>query len=336
MPSSAWEPVRGVLTLGAVALLFAGLLAALEFAGRQPPRDAVAAAERDLGIDLEASLVDVGDVELFVVQAGRRDGPPVLLLHGFPEFWYSWRGPMARLAEQGYRVIVPDQRGYAGSDKPADVEAYSVERLAGDASALIAALGYDSAFVAAHDWGGAVAWQLALRYPERVRRLAVIGMPHPRAVQAIQEKGGSEEDSVSWYVVAFQVPWLPERAVRFGNWRLLVKALRDTSQPGTFGEETLDLFRSAWDRNGAMATMMHWYRAAFRFPPTEPTNWHVRPRTLVVLAPDDAFIPSAATRRSLAWLDDGRLVELESGTHWVIQEEPDGIGGLLSEFFAAP
>ena len=328
--------MRSVLTLGAFALLSAAALAALEFAGQQPPRDAVAVAERALGIALEASRVDLGDVELFVVQAGPGDGPPVLLLHGFPEFWYSWRGPMARLAEQGYRVIVPDQRGYAASDKPADVEAYSVERLAGDAAALITALGYDSAFVAAHDWGAAVAWELALRYPERVRRLAVIGMPHPRAVQAIQEEGGSSEDSVSWYVVAFQVPWIPERVVRFANWRLLVDALRDTSQPGTFSEETLDLFRSAWDRDGAMATMMHWYRAAFRFPPTEPADWRVQSPTLVVLAPDDAFIPSVMTRRSLHWLHDGRLVELESGTHWVIQEDPDRIGALLGEFFGTP
>jgi epoxide hydrolase 4 len=137
-------------------------------------------------------------------------------------------------------------------------------------------------------------------------------------------------------VVAFQVPWLPERVVRFGDWRLLVDALRNTSRPGTFSEETLDLFRSAWDRDGAMSAMMNWYRAAFRFPPTEPADWRVRCPSLVVLAPDDAFIPSIMTRRSLDWLDDGRLVELERGTHWVIQEDPDGIARLLGEFFEAP
>ncbi len=85
-----------------------------------------------------------------------------------------------------------------------------------------------------------------------------------------------------------------------------------------------------------MATMMHWYRAAYRFPPTEPADWRVRPPTLVVLAPDDAFIPTAMTRRSLEWVDDGRLVELESGTHWVIEEDPDAMGALLVEFFGAP
>lgn len=330
------EAVRLLLTLIAVALVSAALLTALDFSGRQPLRDAVAAAERDLEIEIEESLVDVGSVELFVVQAGPRDGPPVLLLHGFPEFWYSWRGPMAKLAARGYRVIVPNQRGYAGSDKPTDVEAYNVEHLAGDAAALITALGHDSAFVAAHDWGGAVAWELALRHPERVRRLAVIGMPHPLAVRAIQEEGSSAESTVSWYVIAFQLPFLPERLIRAENWQWLVDMLRDTSHPGTFPEDTMDLYRSAWDADDAMTTMIHWYRAAWRFPPTEPADWQIRPRTLVVVAPDDAFISSAMTRRSLEWVGDGRLVELESGTHWAIQEDPDSIGLLLAEFFNAP
>ena len=97
----------------------------------------------------------------------------------------------------------------------------------------------------------------------------------------------------------------------------------------------MDLFRAAWDRDGAISTMIDWYRAAFRFPPTEPDDWRVRAPTLLVLAPDDAFLPSATTRRSLDWLDDGRIVELETGTHWVIQEEPEAIGALLGEFFAA-
>ena len=322
--------LTGVVLLG---LALVPLLA--ERAGRQPARDAVAAARRELGIELDASRVDVGEVTLFVVQAGPRDGPPVLLLHGFPEFWYAWRGPMARLAARGHRVIVPDQRGYAGSDKPDPVAAYAVERLAADAVGLIEALGHESAFVAGHDWGGIVAWFLALQHPERVRRLAVVGTPHPHAHRTVEGEETIGEDTVSGYVVAFQVPWVPERLVRLGNWRPLVNALRATARPGTFPEETLDLFRSAWDHDGAMRSMIHWYRAAFRFPPAVPGDGRVTVPTLVVLAPGDVYFASAATRRSLDWVADGRLVELDAGSHWILQEEPGRIGDLLGDFFAA-
>ena len=319
----------------AVSVFRCCLFVVLGCSSSQPVRDAVHAVEYDFGIPLDAGWVDVGDVELFVVQAGPRDGPPVLLLHGFPEFWYAWRGPMAWLADHGYRVIVPDQRGYGKSDKPIGVEPYAVERLADDMAELIEVLGHESAFVAGHDWGGAVAWELALRHPNKIRRLAVIGMPHPKAVREIREENTSE-GGVSWYVIAFQLPWLPEQAVRMCNWRYLANTLRNSSRPGTFPEATLDFFRSAWDSDGAMTAMINWYRAAYRFPPTDPIDWLVEAPTLVVLAPDDRFMSAAMTRRSAKWSKAGTLIELDRGTHWVIHEEPEEIGRLLDEFFRKP
>ncbi len=324
-----WRSLRIALALAA---LLAVVVAVGWWSGRQPPRDAVAAAERELGVSLEVRRVDVGEVTLQVVLAGPDDGAPVLLLHGFPEFWYAWRGPLAVLARAGFRVIVPDQRGYDASDKPADVASYRIDRLAGDVANLITALGYDDAFVAAHDWGGGVAWHLALAHPERVRRLAVIDTPHPQAGEGFT----SEEETVSWYRSFLQLPWLPEWTARVGNWRILSGSLRDSAEPGTFPDEVLDLYRSAWYRDGAFRTMANWYRAAFR----EPFHWEgeqrVRVPTVVVVAPDDPFIPSDLTRRSLRYLDDGRLVELERGTHWVIQEDPQTIGALLVDFFREP
>jgi pimeloyl-ACP methyl ester carboxylesterase len=209
---------------------------------------------------------------------------------------------------------------------------YRVDRLADDAAGLIQALGRESAFVAAHDWGGGVAWQLAIRHPERVRKLAVIDTPHPRAGDGFVSK----EERIAWYRTFFQLPWLPERAARLGNWGLVARMLRNTSAPGTFPDSSLDLFRSAWDRDGAMATMIDWYRAARREPAPEPADWRVHVPTLVAVAPHDAFIPGDLTRRSLDWVDDGRMAELPRGTHWVIQEDPDGIARLLADFFGAP
>ena len=316
--------------LGIVVVVLIALGIAGHLSGTQPARDAVVAAERELGMKLEQRRVDVGDVSLFVVQAGPADGPPVVLLHGFPEFWYAWRREMALLAAAGFRVIVPDQRGYAGSDKPRGVDAYRIDRLGDDVAGLIAALGHRQACVAAHDWGGGVAWNVALRHPERVRKLAILDTPHPRAADEVQSK----EQKIAWYRTFFQIPWLPEETARWGNWYVTARMLRDTARPGVFSDEKLDLYRTAWDHDGAFGTMVSWYRAAFRYPSTLSGPQRVTVPTLLLLAPDDAFIPADLTRASLRWLDDGRLVELERGTHWVVQEEPETIARLLGEFFA--
>lgn len=299
--------------------------------GRQPRLDAVAAAREQHGVAFESSRIDVGEVSLHVVQAGPPDGAPVLLLHGFPEFWYAWSAVGAQLAKAGYRVILPDQRGYGDSDKPRDVAAYRTELLADDAANLIAALGHERAFVVAHDWGGGVAWYLAIRHPERVAKLAILDTPHPD-VESVMPK--SEEETTSWYRTFFQIPFVPEETARWGNWYLLAKSLRDTARPGAFPDEKLALYRSAWDRDGAFGTMVNWYRAAYRFHAEAAAPRRVTMPTRILLAADDAFIPGDLTRASVALCDDARLVELGSGTHWVAQEEPDRLAQILAEFFA--
>jgi pimeloyl-ACP methyl ester carboxylesterase len=320
-------------TLLVVLALLVLLVAIGHRSGSQPRLDAVEVARRELAIPLAARKVDVGEVSLFVVTAGPESGPPVVLLHGFPEFWYAWKGLVPALVAAGHRVILPDQRGYGDSDKPRDVDAYRVDLLGDDVAGLIAALGHERAFVVAHDWGGGVAWNLALRHPERVRKLAVLDTPHPDA-RPPPPPDGEQGGQISWYRTFFQIPWLPEESARWGNWFLLSRMLRRTSAPGAFPDEKLDLYRSAWDRDGAFGTMVNWYRAAFRHarPPGEPRR--VRVPTLVMVAAHDAFIPADATRASVALCDDGRLLELGSGTHWIAQEEPDRIAAELIAFFA--
>ncbi|MBW2372492.1 MAG: alpha/beta hydrolase [Deltaproteobacteria bacterium] len=316
----------------AIAIVALALLVGLgHVSGNQPDRDALEAARQELRVPLERRFVDVGEVELHVVLAGPADGPPVVLLHGFPEFWYAWRGPLAVLARAGFRVIVPDQRGYNRSAKPSERSAYRVDRLADDVAGLIEALGYEDAFLAGHDWGGGVAWQTTLRHPERVRRLVVLDTPHPRAIEGYESQG----DSIDWYRTFILLPWIPEWAARVGNWKLLSNSLRATSLPGTFPERVMDQFRTAWDREGAVSSMADWYRANTEPLPPEGDG-RVSCPTLVLLAPGDLYIPSDLTRRSMRFLDAGRLHELERGTHWAIQEEPEIVGGLLAQFFSEP
>lgn len=328
MPSlHSYAPLMRKLAVAAISLLL--LVGAGHWSGTQPRRDSVAAASAELGLAFEGRSIDVGEVSLHVVFAGPADGPPVVLLHGFPEFWYAWRGPAAVLAGAGFRVIVPDQRGYNLSDKPPGTDAYRVDKLALDIVGLIDTLGYEQVAIGAQDLGARVAWQLVLTQPARVSRFAVIDVGHPRGYAEFE----SEEETVSWYRSFLQIPWLPGYTARLGNWWLLASNLRATSAAGAFPEEELDQYRSAWDRDGAIHSMGAWYRA----PWTESgVDSQVVIPTLLILAADDAFIPSDASRAGMKYLDDGKLLELGSGTHWVTGEEPDRIGKILADFFVAP
>ena len=313
--------IVGFLVLG-LALVFGW------HTGVEPRIDAVASAKKASGVDLESSVVDVGGTRLHVVQAGPRAGRPIVLLHGFPEFWYAWRGVIPVLATAGYRVIVPDQRGYGDSDKPPAVQDYREDLLGDDIAGLITALGYEKACVVGHDWGGGVAWNLAIRYPESVERLVILGTPHPGA----SRNTISKEKKIAWYRTAFQIPCLPEYLSRVFHWAIPSKMLRDSSETGTFSEQKLAFFRSAWDHDGSYGKMVNWYRANPLNGSESLAGHHVKIRTLILLAPHDAFIPSDLTRASLTFLDDGRLVELEKGTHWVIQEHPNAVGREIAVF----
>jgi pimeloyl-ACP methyl ester carboxylesterase len=164
---------------------------------------------------LRHGYADLAEARLHYVEAG--DGPLVVLLHGYPEFWYGWRQQIPALAAAGFRVVAPDARGYNLSSKPPGVSAYAPRRLAADIRDLIAERGASRAFLAGHDWGAAVAWVAAMVHPEVVERLAILNVPHPRRMLEALRRPGRQMGR-SWYIFFFQLPWLPERAVRAGNW----------------------------------------------------------------------------------------------------------------------
>jgi len=310
-----------------VAALIVAVAVAGQISGNQPDRDAVTAAEEQLNIKLENRMVSVGDVSLHVVLAGPADGEPVILLHGYPEFWYAWRGPMAVLAKAGFRVIVPDQRGYNLSDKPSDVDAYRLDKLAGDVVGLADALGYQKVNLAGHDFGGLVSWWTVLLHPDRIEKFAIINKPHPYASKGFE----TEEQSISWYRTFLQIPGLPGYVGRLGNWGLLVKNLRETSLPETFLEADMNQYRAAWDNDGAIHSMGAWYRANANFD-KDVGDARISVPTLALIAPDDAFSPIDLARRSALFLEDGQVKELEAGTHWIIQEKSELIGNMLVRF----
>src|SRR5262249_45148495 len=169
----------------------------------------------DLGTEVREGYAEVGDdVKLHYVEAG--DGPLIVLLHGFPEFWYGWRLQIAPLVAAGFRVVAPDTRGYHLSSKPEDFKAYDVDLLAADIRGLIGELGAKSAMVVGHDWGGTIAWTTAMNHPEVVDRLAILNAAHPRKLQ--EGLRNPNQLRKSWYFFFFATPGLPEHVVHARDW----------------------------------------------------------------------------------------------------------------------
>ena len=277
--------------------------------------------------DLQVEAGDEG-VRLHCVQAG--EGPLVVLLHGFPDFWYGWRRQIPALVHAGFRVVVPDQRGYATSSKPAGVSAYGVRTLAQDVDQLIHALGEESAHLVGHDWGAGVAWATAMAHPERVRRLAILNGPHPkRFIEALKNP---VQLAKSYYMFLFQLPWLPEQILGADRFSMLVRALRDEpTREGAVTEADLALYREAWSQPGALTTMIHWYRAMFRGEavPVQRTEvdalvvWGVKDRHLGhdLAAPSPDLVPNA------------RVVFVPNATHWIQHDDPARVSDELIAFF---
>lgn len=315
--------MRRIAVVLVVAL--AAAVAVLTVAARRPASppaaapDSTAGVARELGIELRSVRVPSNGIALHVVEAGPASGPPVVLLHGYPEFWWGWHRQMAALAAAGFRAIVPDQRGYADSDKPPGVDAYRLDVLVADVVGLLDAYQIRNVDLAGHDWGGVVAWHVALQHPERVRRLAVFNAPHPLAWDDARAAGDTGGGSYRWL---FALPWLPERLLRVGDWAPLVRSLRDSSRPGTFDDAAVARYRAAWSRDDAMRAMLDWYRAASRHLPRPAGDGTVTVPVQVVWGMQDRFFPARMGAWSVSHCRDGRLLEVPQAGHWLLHEEP--------------
>ena len=276
-------------------------------------------------------FVQVGDVRLHVAQAGPDTGPLIILLHGFPEFWYCWRKQIPALAAAGYRVWAPDQRGYNLSDKPPQVRDYRLDVLAGDVVGLIGAAGRSKATIVGHDWGGAVAWWVAANHPELVERLVIINVPHPLVMQRLL-RSSPRQMLRSWYMLMFQLPWLPEWAGRRNNGLDVFHGMQSSSLSGTFSDADFEHYRAAWSQPGAFTAMLNWYRAMFSYGARRPKHRRITPPTLILWGKQDKFIGLEGAERSLEICNDGRLVVYDDCTHWLQHERPEELNQRLFEF----
>lgn len=285
-------------------------------------------------MDLEHSTIKTNGIRLHVVQAGPKSGVPVLLLHGFPEFWYGWRKQIPALAAAGCRVIVPDQRGYNLSDKPNRIRCYRSEELVKDILGLIEALEYEKVNLIGHDFGALVAWMLGMRHPERLRRLGIINVPHPAVMWRFLRRD-FEQMRRSLYAFFFQLPWLPETIMRAGNWRGATLGMRRSARPHAFTEADMEKYREAWSQPGGVSGMFHWYRAAAWYRPQIPNGMRVHVRTLILWGVNDPALSRRLARPSLDYCDDGNLIFFPDATHWVQHEEAEEVNRQLLNFLLA-
>jgi epoxide hydrolase 4 len=277
---------------------------------------------------LREGYANVGDLQLHYVEAG--NGPLVLLLHGFPEFWYGWREQIQPLVKAGYRVVAPDLRGYNLSSAPEGFRAYTADKPAEDIRGLIRELGETSAIVVGHDWGGTVAWTLAMNHPEVVDRLAILNAAHPRKL----DEGLKSPRQLlrSWYFFYFQFPWLPERRARRWHWRFFKRFLRDARPPYTPDE--LDRYVQAWSQPGVARAIIDYYRAAVRLGSKQEIRRVTAP-TLVIWGQRDRYLgPKLAEPHHEDVPNLDRVERLPDASHWVHHDEAERVNELLVDFLA--
>ena len=277
----------------------------------------------------------VNGVRLHYVEYGK--GPLILLLHGFPECWYAWRYQLPALAEAGYRVVAPDLRGYNLSDKPRGVHAYRMECFIGDVKGLIQTLGEDRAIVVGHDWGGVIAWQLAISEPQMVKKLIILNAPHPqRYLEALKTPGQLLR---SWYVLFFQLPWLPELMIRsFGFAGLRQRLLNEPVHADAFDEVTVKVYQRALAQPGALTASLNYYRAGFRslVRGLRPNIQPIEMPTLVIWGEQDRYLGADLLEGLEPWVKDLTVERFADASHWVQAEVPERVNERMLQFLRPP
>lgn len=281
--------------------------------------------------DLAFRYIETNGITLHAAVAGPEDGPLLVLLHGFPEFWYSWRHQIEPLAARGYRVVVPDQRGYNLSDKPEAIEQYTLDKLRDDITGLIDQLGYRHATIIGHDWGGAVAWHLAATKPAYVEKLIVINIPHPRAMPHVLKRNLLQWVKSS-YIGFFQLPNVPEKMMEAGNYQSLKQAFRATSKPHVFSQQDLEHYQKAWSHPGALNGMLNWYRALRKGSVQQIPAGKVTVPVRMIWGLGDQFLSPMLAKESMNFCRDGNLVFVGEATHWVQHEQVEIVNLLIHRF----
>jgi len=281
--------------------------------------------------DFEHHYIQVNGIRMHYASAGH--GPrPLVMLHGFPESWYSWRHQLMALGEN-YTVVAPDMRGYNETDRPG--WGYELDVLAQDVAELLRALRHRSAIIAGHDWGGNIAWSLAIARPELVERLIVLNIPHP-ALFASAIGRNLRQMLRSWYILFFQLPFLPEAAIRANDYQTIERLFRGTAIDKTcFTDEDIEIFKAAIAAPGAATAALNYYRRLFQTGERgmfRGTGMRVTMPTLMIWGEKDIALGKELTYGTGRFVPDLRIHYIPDCSHWVQQECPAEVNSAIRAF----
>jgi pimeloyl-ACP methyl ester carboxylesterase len=272
------------------------------------------------------ATVNVNGTALHVVVGGK--GPLVVLLHGWPESWMTWRHVMKPLKDAGFTVAAPDLRGFGDSEKPRNVADYELDKVALDVVGLVRALGFERAHIIGHDWGGSTAWHLAQHHDEIIDKLVVMNAPHP----AIFAKRLRSFDQIkrAYYMFVFQVPVVAERLVSANDFKPLRNIMKyQPAKPGAFDDEDIKLYLEQMKKPGALTAGLNYYRAQARMlargrvpKPKKPV---IDRPTLVLWGMSDQVLVPANLDGIERYISDLRLVKIDQCSHWVQHDAPEVI-----------
>ncbi len=292
---------------------------------------------------MEHRYAAVNGIRLHYVSNG--SGPLILFVHGFPEFWYAWNNQLNTFADH-YHAVALDMRGYNLSDKPADVKAYRTRHLVEDLRQLIDHLGGRPCVMVAHDWGGAVAWDFAIRHPDYLSRLVIINAPHP-VLFARAFNNSAEQIAASQYMLLLRDP-KAERVLSEDNYRRLEDMLHSFAdgKGGWLSEADRQRYREAWAQPGALAGGLNYYRASRLHPPAADqaaratgielaaADFTVTVPTLVISGERDRALRPVLLEGLDEVVRDLVVERIPEGSHWVVHEYPDRVNRLIREFIA--
>jgi pimeloyl-ACP methyl ester carboxylesterase len=279
---------------------------------------------------MERHTITNDGVPLRCMTDGSPERPLVVLLHGFPARWSTWRQTMRPLAQAGFYVAAPDLRGYGESAKPKGIQSYAIDRLVDDVTHVIHELGKDWAFIVGHDFGGGVAWATAMMRPEAVRALALLNSVHPVGFE--QRIRYPSQLARSWYIFFFQIPWLPELMLAQRDFQMVRHALAKDGLPPDTISDLLEGVRP----EGALTATINWYRAVFR----DGLRRRFQPRkvdvpAMIIWGDGERYLDPELADPPAGWVSNVRTEHIHEASHWVHHDSPERVASLLIDHFAS-